>query len=221
MREPSHDNLEIFIHSRLRTLDTSDGTMRFLNGINLPSLEEWTQDAELDSLLVTAMVSLVKRSNCCLKILKLHNILVGQNDLSILLEAMPSLERLQICFHPSARNRNHAMDDVLVRIFCSLPVKSTIPADAIRETFLPRLQFMECISTSTRFPWDRVPQLYRHGHRRSLTLKSPTEGSRISNETAMTLLKLVDEGAKFQILDTFNGGDFLENFRKRMGRESR
>jgi hypothetical protein len=36
----------------------------------------------------------------------------------------------------------------------------------------------------------------------------------------MELLKLVDEGAKFQIADTIEGGDFLENFRKRItGRE--
>ena len=38
----------------------------------------------------------------------------------------------------------------------------------------------------------------------------------------MELSKLVDAGATFQILDTFDGGggDFLENSRKRMGREN-
>ena len=37
----------------------------------------------------------------------------------------------------------------------------------------------------------------------------------------MELLELVDEGAKFQIIDTSENGDFLENFRKKMGKESR
>ena len=32
----------------------------------------------------------------------------------------------------------------------------------------------------------------------------------------MKLLNLVNEGAQFQILDTFAGGDFLENFRRRI-----
>ena len=37
----------------------------------------------------------------------------------------------------------------------------------------------------------------------------------------MELLKLVDEGAKFVISDDLEGGDFLTNFRERMGREGR
>ena len=35
--------------------------------------------------------------------------------------------------------------------------------------------------------------------------------SETSDETAMELLELVDEGAKFQIIDTSENGDFLEN----------
>jgi len=73
----------------------------------------------------------------------------------------------------------------------------------------------------TLFSWDRIPQLYRLGHKRSLTLKCSTRESRISDEISMALLELVDKGVNFQILDTFDGGDFLENFRKRMDRESR
>jgi len=41
-----------------------------------------------------------------------------------------------------------------------------------------------------------------------------------SDETAMELLKLVDEAAKYQIDNIIDSGDFLENFRKGIGRES-
>jgi len=45
--------------------------------------------------------------------------------------------------------------------------------------------------------------------------------SHISDETALQLLKLTDEGVNLQTLDktTRMGGNFLENFRKRMYRE--
>jgi hypothetical protein len=218
----SDDNLETFIHSRLRILDTSNGAIDFLNGINVSesSHEEWTYNAELDYLPVIAMVPLVERSKCCLKILNLHDIVVSQNDLPILFQAIPCLEHLQLRFEPSIRDHIDAIEDILVRIFCWPPGKSTTPADASREMYLPRLQFMEFIPTSMPFPWDQVPQLYRQGHRHSLTLKSSTHRSRISDETAMELLKLVDEGAKFQIRDTFEDGDFLQNFKERLGKKS-
>ena len=85
---------------------------------------------------------------------------------------------------------------------------------------------MECTSSFKvfiPFSWDRIPRLYRQGHRRSLTLKSTAKESQISDETALQLLKLTDEGVDLQILDktTRMGGDFLENFRKRMGMEGR
>ena len=146
------------------------------------------------------MVSLLKRSGCCLKMLNLSG---TSYDLFILLQAIPSLERLQLKYQP-----NDVLHDVFDRIFRSPVDGSIIPlGDTPHETFLPRLQFMEYAKP---FSWDRVPQLYRQGRRHSLTLKFSTNSTQISDETAMELLKLVDEGAKFQILDTFDGGgDFL------------
>jgi hypothetical protein len=97
------------------------------------------------------------------------------------------------------------MDDILARIFNSPPGNSTIPSeDASRESFLPRLQFMECTTScgTAPFSWNHIPQLYRQGHRRSLTLKSAAKESHISDETALQLLKLTDEGVDLQILDT-------------------
>ena len=86
-------------------------------------------------------------------------------------------------------------------------------------SFLPHLQFMECSTLDTGaapFSWDRIPDLYRLGHRGSLTLKSTIDTSQTRDETAIELLKLVDEGAKFLISESSGGGDFLQNLRKRM-----
>jgi len=92
------------------------------------------------------MVSLLERSGCCLKILKLQEISPLPNDLFILFQAMPSLERLQIHFRPK-QNADGVMDDILARIFSSPPgIRSE---EASRQSFLPRLQFMECISAFT------------------------------------------------------------------------
>ena len=208
----------LIIHPRIRSLDLSTKSSKILDMIKIPALEEWTHFQDSRRLPVDAMVSLIKRSGCCLKILNLQYISVRSENLPSLFQAMPSLERLKIQFRSSSQNANDVMDDILLRIFLSPPDKSTIPADASRETFLPCLQFMKC---KTQLSWDRVPQLYRQGHRRSLTLKSPTNRSQTSDETAIELLKLVDEGAKFVISDDLEGGDFLTNFRERMGREGR
>jgi hypothetical protein len=206
---PVNDNA-LTVHPRIRSLDLSDETAKFLNMIKTPALEEWTHFPK-DRLPVDAMVSLITRSGCCLKILNLKHISARSQDLPTLFRAMPSLERLQITSR--TRNVNNVMDDILVQIFRSPPDKSAIPVDPNHDTLLPRLRFLEC---KTRFSWDRVPQLYRQGHRHSLTLKSPTNRSQTSDETAMELLKLVDEGAKFVISDSVKGGDFLANLRKRI-----
>ena len=112
------------------------------------------------------------------------------------------------------------MDDILAQLFNSPSNGTTSSEEVNRQTFLPRLQFMECITSCTTAPfsWNFIPQLYRQGHRRSLTLKSAAWESQISDETALQLLKLADEGVDLQILDktTNAGGDFLENFRKKV-----
>jgi len=71
---PSLNVDSFIIHSRICSLDLPAEANFFLNMINVPSLEEWTQDAEGDTLPVMTMVSLLKRSSCCLKILNLDNL---------------------------------------------------------------------------------------------------------------------------------------------------
>jgi len=207
----------LIIHPRIRSLHLPVDAKDFLNMLNVPSLEEWTQDADDDTLLVPAMISLLQRSSCRLKILNLRDISSQQNNLVSIFRATPFLERLGMHFlspeHPS-----NEVDDILVRIFHS-PSDQSSP----HESFLPHLQFLECSTLHSRagpFSWDHIPDLYRLGHRYSLTLKSAIDTSKTSDETAMELLKLVDEGAKFLISDSTEGGNFLENFKKkRIGRE--
>jgi hypothetical protein len=213
------DSVGTTIHPHLRSLDISTRGPTFLDAINVPSLEEWIHSTEGDHLPLTAMVSLLQRSGCCLKILNLQHIPELPDDLSILFQAMPSLERLQLHTRVSSV-ADGVMDDILARIFNSPPSNTTIPEETCSESFLPRLQFMECRApfATAPFSWKHIPQLYRQGHRRSLTLKSFTKESYISDKTALQLLKLTDEGVDLQIVDmtTRAPGDFLENFRKKV-----
>jgi hypothetical protein len=208
------------LHRGLRSLNSSYSGTQFLEAINVPSLEEWTHNTKGDPLPVTVMVSLLKRSGCCLKILNLQNISAPPDDLSNLFQAMPSLERLELHFW-WVKNADGVMDNILARIFNSPSDNSPISSeDASRESFLPYLQLMECTTScgTAPFSWNHIPQLYRQGHRHSLTLKSAAKESHISDETALQLLKLIDEGVDLQILDTTTRprGDFLENFRKKV-----
>jgi hypothetical protein len=137
-------------HPRLRSLAfTSIGT-NFLEAINVPSLEEWIHNTDSGPLPVTAMVSLLERSGCCLKILNLKHMSAPPDDLSILFQAMPSLERLRL--HLSVKNTDGVMDDILARIFNSSPCNSTIPSEeSNRQSFLPRLQVLECMPSFAMF----------------------------------------------------------------------
>jgi hypothetical protein len=217
------DDFGTTILPHLRSLDISSGGPNFFDAINVPLLEEWILSTNSwdDRLPVTAMVSLLQRSACCLKILNLQKINAPSQHLSGLFQAMPSLERLQLHFLSINKHSEGIMNNILAQIFNSPPGDNTLPSeDASRKSFLPRLQFMECRASSMRalFSWNRIPQLYRQGHRRSLTLKSTAKESHISDKTALELLALIDEGMNLQILDetTEEGGDFLDNFRKRV-----
>jgi hypothetical protein len=76
---------------------------------------------------------------------------------------------------------------------------------------------MQCSTDQLRAPfsWDSIPELYRRGYRRSVTLKAFATHADITDETALQLLQLTEEGVDLQIVDLTMGGDFLQNFRKR------
>ena len=121
------------------------------------------------------MLSFLKRSRCPLKVLNLNANPRRSADFRCLLEVLPSLESLCLSFR-RAFNSTSLMDDILIRIFRSA---SDTSVDAPLESFLSNIQFMECRTGSTHAPfsWDRIPQLYFQGHRRSLTLKCAATNS--------------------------------------------
>jgi hypothetical protein len=117
------------LHRRLRSLYSSCIGTRFLEAINVPSLEEWTQCTFRAPLQVTAMVSLLERSSCSLKILNLEQVLLPSTNFHILFQAIPSLERLRLHFLSEDRAADGVMDGILARIFNSPPGNSTIPSE--------------------------------------------------------------------------------------------
>ncbi|KIM37258.1 hypothetical protein M413DRAFT_30986 [Hebeloma cylindrosporum] len=212
------------LHSRLRSLDYSSKTTGFLEAINVPSLEEWTHNALCSPLPVSIMVSLLERSGCHLKILNLYDLLHPFTDLRIFLQAVASLEQLkiEICPMQTEERDDGNMDDILTHIFFSpSDINFIPPEETTRELFLPRLQVLELYSRVipkfSPFSWDRIPQLYRQGRRRSLTLKSVAYPSHMNDEVAHQLVELADEGVDLRIRDgtAKTGGDFLEHFRKK------
>jgi len=210
------------LHPRLRFFHLSRKSPEYLlDIINLPSLEQFTYNLDYNAVPVTPMLSFLQRSNCRLRGLNLISLRAPSEDLHILLQAIPSLECLRLSFRNVSQNCT-VMDNILTQILHSGPVgggnisvEGTTP-----EPLLPHLQFMECWVhfPGALFSWDRIPQLYRQGHKRSLVLKSIACESGIRDETALQLLQLVDEGVDLRIHDQ-KGRDFLKNFRNRMGKQ--
>lgn len=199
------------LHPRLRSLRLSTPYLgSILKEINLPSLEELTQKTSGRDRPMAAMLSFVQRSGCCIKVLNLNGPLFLSEHLDTLLQKVPSLECIRLCFWLVYGDEEAVMDDILIRIFYSNP------EDRTAEPFLSHLQFIECKMASPvpPFSWASIPKFYRdNGHRRSLALRAFAHKSDITDQTAVQLLELADEGVDLQIVDEVRGGDFLENFR--------
>ena len=220
--DPAFDFNTVILHPRLRSLD-SEHDADFLGAINAPSLEEWMHDMGygVQDNCVT-MISLLNRSNCSLKILNLVGESNFPKDLCTLLQATPSLERLFLAFEWEFKDIA-IMDDIFTRLSCTNP-NSDVSSGATSQSFLPHLQSLDCGADNAAispFTWDRIPQLYHQGHRRSLTLKSWAHKSHISDETALELLHLIEEGVDLQIYDLETSRGFFKNFGNRMREESR
>jgi hypothetical protein len=200
-------------HPRLHSLNLSTPYLgEVLQKVSLPSLEEWTQNMGVQGLPMAAMLSFLKRSGCRIRVLNLDNIRPPYEGLNTLLQTIPSLERIRLSYFSLYYGPGAVMDGILTRIFYSMP------GESIPESFLPHLRFIECKMdppcAGAPFSWGFIPKLYRDGHRRSLTLRAFIHKSDITDQTAVQLLQLADEGVDLQIIDKVTGDDFLEIFRK-------
>jgi len=117
------------------------------------------------------------------------------------------------------------LDDILTRMSRRTPESDVNSVEgAASESFLPHLQLVDCGAndeTISPFTWDLIPRLYYQGQRWSLTLKSWAHESHISDETALQLLQLVEEGVDLQICELTTRRDLLKKFRERMKGEDR
>ena len=109
------------------------------------------------------------------------------------------------------------MDKIVTRIFYSVPGDNISVEDRVHEFFLPHLQFIEVKmdNTGTPLSWASLLKSCREGHRRSITLRVLVRKSDLSDDLAVQLLQLTDEGVDLQIIDKVTG-DLLEDFRNRM-----
>ena len=217
--DPTIDFDTVILHPRLRSLNSNHNSQDLLYVINVPSLEEWTHDMGDEQHDCASMISLLDRSNCFLKVLNLEGDL--PEDLFTLLQATPLLESLSLTsfwkFEDTA-----ILDDILTRMSRTTPV--SLVEGAASESFLPHLRFVDCGAindTISPFTWDIIPQLYYQGNRWSLRLKSRAHESHISDETALQLLRLVEEGVDLQICELETRRDLLKIFRERMKGEDR
>ena len=205
------------VHPRLRSLHLSTkGDLNYvLKEINLPSLEEWTQNTNDTHTTLGAMQPFLWRSGYRLKVLNLYSLRYLSTVLETLLQEIPSLERIRLSFLSTHAVAKDIMDDILTRIFYSVP-------ECRAPTFLPHLQLIEYqindgpYSGPPPFSWDYIPKFYRDGHRRSLKLRVFTRQLKMTDQTAVQLLQLVNEGVDLQIIDETIGGDFLENFKNQI-----
>ncbi|KIM39383.1 hypothetical protein M413DRAFT_198594 [Hebeloma cylindrosporum] len=206
------------LHPRLRSLDLlTVYPENFLDVINLPSLEEWSMDMGFGSA-VAAMQSFLTRSGCHLRVLNLDRLGYSSKNIESLLEQIPTLERLRLSSMWKYGDGDVPYD-ILTRIFWAVPSSRNIRrGNPTHEPFLPRLQVVECTTDESflSFSWDDIPRLYSRGHRRSVTLKAFATHSDMTDETALRLLRLTEEGVDLEIGDLTESGDFLQNFRKRM-----
>jgi len=203
------------LHHRLRSFEVSPGyrLQSVLEALNLPSLEEWTIDVGLGHTAMAAMQALLKRSGSRLKVLNLHRLHPSSEHLYTLLQSTPSLERMRLI--PFQTSACDFPLEILTQILCPGPGSSDISVgSATSASFLPHLQVIEFVKAGP-FPWGRIQRLCRQGHRRALKLKVSTAQANITDDTALQLLRLTEEGVKLQIVDLTSGEDFLQNFKKR------
>jgi hypothetical protein len=194
-------------HQHLRTLKLlwSQNTVytKFIDSLELPSLESWRFESE-ENLITVDAISFLKRSGSGLKTL---HILQDQaptfEDFERFLQAAPHLQCLIVVDKANAFSESLVMDNILERI--------AIPPSACTAILLPDLQSLKLIGSKLN-SWVCIPLIFRWPHRKLLTLVIKMESIEIRDEVSRTLVQLVDEGIDLRIFDSDE--DYISRFRR-------
>jgi hypothetical protein len=165
-----------------------------LDSLCLPSLEQWIHNQSpfpLDN-----MKSFIRCSSFRLKIFKINIDRVNYLQRIPFLSHLSSLEFLEL------RAGSFINDDRLFPLLC---------ASAQSPLYLPHLQSLEFVC-GYHFPWDHLPEMFTSASRwRSLKVRvRVNNGYRhflrtyCQEHTARLLLKLVDQGINFSVVDDYN-----------------
>jgi hypothetical protein len=195
----------IICHPYLRTLkliflQQTSVFHRFINSLELPSLESWSlefHDLE-ESIVVDIMTSFIKRSGCSLKTLDIEqNQAAAVEDFERFLQALPYLQHLRVACSPPLYDRSltPVMDNILERISAS-------PAMQTRHTvgFLPGLQSLQ-LSGHKLNTWACIPLIFRLPHRKLLKVDITMNSVTIGDDDLEELVELVDQGIELDIYD--------------------
>ncbi|KIM35611.1 hypothetical protein M413DRAFT_32372 [Hebeloma cylindrosporum] len=197
-------------HTRLRKLELLsccpvDTLSRFLDSMELPSLEELHYQGDTD-ILAKSVVSLINRSGIPLKVLKLRldEEEPAMEDINTLLNAVPYLQTFQLRLQRSGPRTAFIMDDLFIQLSSSPPVLE----DGATPGLLLNLRSLKLYS-GEGYKFDCIPDIFSWPHRKMLHLL--VDGSRpvvLDDDTTRKVTSLVAQGRKIRIL---RNGKYFSN----------
>ena len=198
----------IIRHPHLRTLKLScmqtGAFTKFINSLELPSLESWALASEENVIAVDA-ISFLKRSGSGLKTLDLCQTQAPAfEDFERLLQAAPHLQRLIV--DSAADDFSPMMDYILEKISASPP--SALQKDN-HAVFLSDLHCLTLRGQELN-AWECIPLIYQWTHRKLLSLHIQMECIKIRDEISSILVQLADEGIDLGIFD-LDYEDYLQH----------
>jgi hypothetical protein len=200
-------------HPHLRTVELfylqAGVFTKFINLLELPSLESWTFGSEENFIAVEA-ISFLRRSGSGLKTLDISQEQAPAfEDFEQLLQAAPHLQSLVLELECSVNDVASMMDYILEQMSVSPPSALQIGNHA---GFLSGLQRLKLRGKKLN-AWECIPLIYQWAHRKLLSLDIEMRCTKIGDEISGILVQLADEGINLGIFDAFNREDYLQKFR--------
>lgn len=200
-------------HMHLRKLELfgfpAGRLIEFLNLMKLPSLEEYRYQYYYSQFydegdIAASLVSLLNRSGCHLKVLKLE--LDGETpameDINQLLNAVPYLQEFQLKLRRPGQRTAFVMDDLFLQLSSSPPV-----LEGGAPGLLPDLEYLKLYSTEG-YKFDCIPDIFSWPHRKMMSLR--IDGSQkivLDQDTSHKISNLIDQQFAIRILQ--DGRNYL------------